>query len=135
MSIFAKDIVSNSDSVVLKEYNLGYDVDTRTEYLYELDHGWYPRKTFVPGRYLWILYIGEVMDDIFKLGNDVEKFINEEDFLLYIKNSSLTNKLEFKGETWYEKRYLWPVFEAYNDHVAEMCLKWRHEQSTNKKLL
>lgn len=69
------------------------------------------------------------MDDVLKFGDDVRKSINEGDFLLYIKNSSLTNKLEFRGETWYEKRYLWSVFEAYNEHVLENHMRARHENT------
>ena len=133
MGIFAKDIVSNSDSVILSEYHLVYDIEAHMDYLYEKDHGMYPRKTFVHGQLLWNVYINEAMEDILKLGGGIEKFINEKDFLLYIKNSPLTNKLEFRGETWYENGYLWPVFEAYNEHVVEMHLKWRYKQSTNKK--
>ncbi len=128
MSIFTKDIVSDSDSVVLREYNLVYDIASHTDYLHEKGHGWYPRKTFVHGLYLWNEYVNEAMGDVLNFGDDVRKFINEGDFLLYIKDSSLTNKLEFRGETWYEKKYLWNVFEAYNEHVLENHMRARYEK-------
>ena len=129
MSIFAKDLVGNSDDIVLKEYNLVYNpVSPHEVCLHEKDHGMYPRKIFVRGLYLWREYVNEAMDDVLKFGGGIEKFIEEKDFLLYIKNSPLISKLEFKGETWYEKRYLWNVFEAYNEHVLERHMAVRYKK-------
>jgi len=126
MSIFKEDIISNSDCVVLSLYTYVHDTVTHMDYLREKDNGMYPLKTFARGQYLWEAYVTEAMDDVLKIVGDVEEFINKEDFLHYIKNSPLTSKLEFRGETWYEIRYLWDVFEAYNEHVMEMYLKWRY---------
>ena len=123
MSIFDKNIVTNNDKIVLKEYDFLTDPFTHISYLQEKDHGWYPQKIFIGGEMVWREYVDYSMNDAAKISRI---YISKESFLSYIQESSLIEKLIFKGRIWYRKQSFEDLFDAYNDCIFELYIKLRH---------
>ena len=127
MSIFDQSIATNHDDIVLQKYDCEFDV---------FDNDWVLRTkksdfwrdglnlTYVTANCLWNRYVYEDAIDEIKQVYGFNFKPSKKQFLTFCSNSTiLTDRITFKGQVFYQRRYLWDFFSAFNEFVVSEYMK------------